>query len=72
MIFTGCPSKAYANDWTAAITTKVFAEENESHLINKADLIKTETFTLVGWKEDNDDIDIDELESIVKKNDRDE
>ena len=35
-------------------------------------IIKTETFTLVGWKEDNDDIDIDELESIVKKNDRDE
>jgi len=37
-------AKAYANDWTAAITRKVFAEENESHLLNKADLIKTETY----------------------------
>ena len=35
-------AKAYANDWAAAITTRVLAEENESHLLNKADLIKTE------------------------------
>ena len=35
-------------------------------------IIKTETFTLVGWNDNNEDIDIDELESIVKKNDRDE
>ena len=37
-------AKAYANDWTAAITKKVFAEENESYLLNKADLIKTENY----------------------------
>ena len=37
-------AKAYANDWTAAITTQVFAEENESHLLNKADLIRTESY----------------------------
>ena len=37
-------AKAYANNWAAAITTKVFAEENESYLLNKADLIKTETY----------------------------
>ena len=36
-------AKAYANDWAAAITTKVFAEENESYLLTKADLIRTET-----------------------------
>ena len=35
-------AKAYANDWGAAITTRVLAEENESHLLDKADLIKTE------------------------------
>ena len=37
-------AKAYANDWAAAITTKVYAEENESYLLEKADLIKTETY----------------------------
>jgi len=37
-------AKAYANNWAAAITTKVFAEENESYLLNKSDLIKTETY----------------------------
>lgn len=37
-------AKAYANDWAAAITTKVWAGENESHLLNKADLIKTEAY----------------------------
>ena len=36
--------KAYANNWAAAITTKVFAEENESYLLNKADLIRTESY----------------------------
>lgn len=44
----GCESeliaKAYANDWAAAITTEVSAVENESHLLNKADLIKTERY----------------------------
>ena len=37
-------AKAYANDWAAAITSTVWAGENESHLINQADLIKTENY----------------------------
>jgi hypothetical protein len=37
-------AKAYANNWAAAITTKAFAEENETYLLNKADLIKTESY----------------------------
>ncbi|MES9901339.1 MAG: hypothetical protein ABW168_01495 [Sedimenticola sp.] len=37
-------AKAYANDWTAAITTEVFAEENESYLLDRLDLIKTESY----------------------------
>lgn len=37
-------AKAYANDWAAAITTEVLAGENETHLLTKADLIKTEAF----------------------------
>lgn len=37
-------AKAYANDWAAAITTEVLAGENESHLLTKADLIKTEAY----------------------------
>ena len=37
-------AKAYANDWAAAITSKVWARENESYLINQADLIKTENY----------------------------
>lgn len=37
-------AKAYANNWAAAITTKVFAEENESYLFSKADLIRTENY----------------------------
>lgn len=37
-------AKGYANDWAAAITTDVWANENESHLIDQADLIKTERY----------------------------
>lgn len=37
-------AKAYANDWAAAITTEVQAGENESHLLTKADLIRTEGY----------------------------
>lgn len=37
-------AKAYANNWAAAITTKVFTEENQSYLLYKADLIKTESY----------------------------
>ncbi|PIW30593.1 MAG: hypothetical protein COW29_03690, partial [Rhodobacterales bacterium CG15_BIG_FIL_POST_REV_8_21_14_020_59_13] len=37
-------AKGYANDWAAAITTRAWAEENETHLLTKADLIRTETY----------------------------
>ena len=37
-------AKAYANDWSAAITTEVWASENESYLIDQADQIKTENY----------------------------
>lgn len=37
-------AKAYANDWAAAITSEVWAGENETHLLNQADLIKTEGY----------------------------
>lgn len=37
-------ARAYANDWAAAITAEIWAGENESHLIDKADLIKTEGY----------------------------
>jgi hypothetical protein len=37
-------AKAYANDWAAAITSEVWASENESHLLYQSDLIKTETY----------------------------
>lgn len=37
-------AKAYANDWAAAITSKVYAEENESYLLTNSDLIRTETY----------------------------
>lgn len=39
-------AKAYANDWTAAITSKVWAEEDESHLLGRHDIIKTEPYEL--------------------------
>ena len=38
-------AKAYANDWAAAITKVVMAEENEAHLLDKSDLIKTEPYS---------------------------
>jgi hypothetical protein len=37
-------AKAYANDWAAAITTKAFSEEDESYLLDKSNLIKTESY----------------------------
>lgn len=44
----GCESeliaKAYANDWAAAISSEVWAGENESYLLHQADLIKTEAY----------------------------
>jgi len=38
-------AKCYANNWAAAITTRVFAEENETYLLNKSDLIQTENYS---------------------------
>lgn len=38
-------AKAYANDWAVAITSQVQIVENESHLLNRADLIKTEPYS---------------------------
>lgn len=37
-------AKAYINDWSAAITSEVLVSENESYLLDKSDLIKTETY----------------------------
>lgn len=37
-------AKAYANNWAAAITRRVEARENESHLMEKATLIQTEDY----------------------------
>lgn len=37
-------AKGYANDWAAAITARAWAEENETHLLTKADLIRTESY----------------------------
>lgn len=37
-------AKAYANDWAAAITSQVWASENESHLLAYADQIKTDAY----------------------------
>jgi len=37
-------AKAYVNDWAAAITNSVWAEENEAYLLDRADLIKTEGY----------------------------
>ena len=54
-------SKAYANDWAAAITTKVYAEEDESYLLDKSKFIKTETY------EENLQLYVDEGLKWVKK-----
>lgn len=37
-------AKGYANDWAAAITNRVWAEENESYLLTKSTLIRTESY----------------------------
>lgn len=37
-------AKGYANNWASAITNKVIIEENNSLLIEKSDLIKTEKY----------------------------
>ena len=52
---------AYANDWAAAITTQVLAEEDESYLLNKNQLIKTESY------EENLQLYVDEGLKWIKK-----
>lgn len=37
-------AKGYANDWATAITNRVFVEENESHLLEHSDHIRTESY----------------------------
>ena len=37
-------AKAYINNWAAAITTMVWSNENENHLIDKSSIIKTEAY----------------------------
>ena len=54
-------ARAYANDWAAAITTQVLAEEDESYLLNKNQLIKTESY------EENLQLYIDEGLKWIKK-----
>ena len=54
-------AKAYANDWAAAITSSIWAGENESHLLEKADLIKTEAF------EDNLKLYVEEGRAWMRK-----
>tara|TARA_Y100000389_G_C17466136_1_gene525735 strand:+ start:2373 stop:3200 length:828 start_codon:yes stop_codon:yes gene_type:complete len=54
-------AKAYANDWAAAITTEVIAEEDETHLLKKNKLIKTEAY------EENLNLYVDEGLKWIKK-----
>ena len=54
-------AKTYANDWAAAITTRVFSEEDESYLFNKSSLIKTDSY------EDNLNLYIEEGMEWIKK-----
>jgi hypothetical protein len=54
-------AKAYANDWAAAITTKIYAEEDESYLFDKSKLIKTESY------EENLQLYVDEGLKWIKK-----
>jgi hypothetical protein len=54
-------AKAYANDWAAAITTKVFSEEDESYLLNKNTSIKTDTYS------ENMELYVEEGKKWIKK-----
>lgn len=37
-------AKGYANDWASAITSRVWASENETYLLKQAERIKTDTY----------------------------
>ena len=37
-------ARAYANEWAVAITSKVMMAENDSYLLEKSDLVKTEPY----------------------------
>ena len=37
-------AKAYVNDWAAAISTRVYAEEDEAYLLDKNKIIRTESY----------------------------
>lgn len=54
-------AKAYANDWAAAITSQVWAAENETHLLDNPDQIKTERY------EENLELYISEGRSWMRK-----
>ena len=54
-------AKCYVNDWAAGITTKVYAEEDESYLLEKNIEIKTESY------ESNINLYIDEGLKWIKK-----
>ncbi len=54
-------AKTYVNDWAAAITTKVFAEEDESYLLDRSKSIKTESY------EENLNLYVDEGLKWIKK-----
>jgi GT2 family glycosyltransferase len=54
-------AKAYANNWAAAITTAVFSEEDETYLLDKNLLIRTETY------EENTKLYIEEGLRWIKK-----
>ena len=54
-------AKAYANDWAAAITTKVFSEHDESYLLDRNLLIKTEPY------EENEKLYVEEGLKWIKK-----
>ena len=54
-------AKAYANDWAAAITTKVFSEHDESYLLDRNLLIKTESY------EENERLYVEEGLKWIKK-----
>ena len=54
-------AKAYINHWAAAITSSVWREENEKHLLNYSHLIKTDNF------DKNLDLYIDEGKKWMKR-----